>query len=67
MAPYKICNFGKSVLMYVEEEDIFRTYDIDEMRFVRIPREYKDEETDEEEIDEETDEEYLESSCDEEW
>jgi hypothetical protein len=69
MSPYRICNFGKSVLMYEEEEDTFRTYDIDQMRFVRIPEELRNEALDEEETedenDDERDEEYLESSCDE--
>jgi hypothetical protein len=37
MSPYRFCNFGKSVLMYDEKHDMFRTYDIEEIKFVRIP------------------------------
>ncbi len=72
MAPYRFCNFGKSVLMYEEEEDAFRTYDIDQMRFVRIPTQLRDDEDlseSDEEVTEseetESDDEYLISSCDE--
>jgi hypothetical protein len=65
MTPYRICNFGKSVLMYIDYDDMFRTYDIDEMRFVRIPEELREEEVTETEDDVDDNEtEYLESSCD---
>ena len=72
MTPYRICNFGKSVLMYIEDEDTFRTYDIEQIRFVRIPEELREKvtedenEEDEEETEDENDIEYsdyLESSC----
>ena len=71
MSPYRICNFGNSVLMYDEKHDMFRTYEIEEIRFVRIPiEELKITEEDVTEEEEETEDEneeysdYLESSCD---
>lgn len=66
MTPYRFCNFGKSVLMYEEEYDMFRTYNIEEIRFVRIPQISKesDEEETEDDVEEETEySDYLESSC----
>jgi hypothetical protein len=69
MSPYRFCNFGKSVLMYDEKNDMFRTYDIEEIRFVRIPPIIEDVDENEEEVTEDVDEsdeneeEYLESSC----
>jgi len=42
MSPYRFCNFGNSVLMYNDKTDMFKTYDIDEIRFVRIPDEITD-------------------------
>lgn len=53
MSPYRFCNFGKSVLMYDEKHDMFRTYDIEEIKIVRIPSIIKEEEYSD----------YLESSC----
>jgi hypothetical protein len=64
MSPYRICNFGNSVLMYDENHDMFKTYDIEEIRFVRIPNEELKITEDENEETEYSD--YLESSCDDE-
>jgi len=73
MSPYRFCNFGKSVLMYDEKHDMFRTYDIEDIRFVRIPPIIEDgdealheNEVTETEDDDDNEEEYLESSCDDE-
>ena len=65
MSPYRFCNFGKSVLMYNEKDDMFRIYDIEEIKFVPIPKEVIDVElSDVDEPDYELDDFSLESSCD---
>jgi hypothetical protein len=54
LSPIRICNFGKSVLMYNEITDTFNTFYIDEMTFYPIPEDLRDEtevETDVDDVD----------------
>ena len=44
LSPMRICNFGKSVLMYNEITDTFNTFYIDEMTFYPIPEDLRDDE-----------------------
>jgi hypothetical protein len=41
LSPMRICNFGKSVLMYNEIIDTFDTFIIDEMTFYPIPEDLR--------------------------
>ena len=57
LSPMRICNFGKSVLMYNEIIDTLDTFYIDEMTFYPIPEDLRDdtEEVDEEEVETDVD------------
>jgi hypothetical protein len=50
LSPMRICNFGKSVLMYNEITDTFNMFYIDEMTFYPIPEDLRD--VDDEALDE---------------
>ena len=57
LSPMRICNFGKSVLMYNEITDTFNTFYIDEMTFYPIPEDLRD--LDETEVETDVDDDIL--------
>ena len=59
LSPVRICNFGKSVLMYNEITDTFNTFYIDEMTFYPIPEDLRDETEVETDVDEDVDDDIL--------